>query len=787
MGIKKAYKKALKRVKRLAKEYYLSVEYPREYRKAAQAELDPRKVVFIEVREKKLSDSFKLLYRDLTENYDYSVQVIYLRESSSRFMRYHDNCVAMLREIATASYVFLNDASNVVSCVPLREGSQVVQLWHGCGAFKKWGMSTADLKFGGSRREKLRHPYYSNLSLVTTSSPEVNWAYIEAMHLEEDPSVVRALGVSRTDEFFVPEFVHGARHAIEKKIPQVRGKKILLYAPTFRGRVASAKAPDQLDVDLLQREFGEDWVLLTKHHPFVKTPPAVPEECQDFAFDVSGHFAVDTLMCAADAVISDYSSLIFEYSLFERPMAFFAYDKEEYDDWRGFYYDYSELTPGPVCVTTDELVVWLHAVELGFDASEVRAFRQKYMSACNGRSTDAIMRTVFGESLDDHRLPRAYDSLRSRANGPLVSIVIPAHNALPELRDCLNSIVTQSFDLSLAEVVVVDDGSTDGTWELLREYDEKFPGLFTLRRLPEASGTPARPRNEGLRLAQGEYVLFVDADDWLGREALERMMAHAVEWGSDVLYIKMHGEDGRLVPQSMFEQNQPSVDVYRSKVMWSLAPLKLFRHSLVHDLSFPETFMPEDISFVLRALCRARTVSVAADYDYYHVTMRKEEGHQSVTTWDHFESNMHAYEDIFGFVREGVPEGERDWALMRRLFRRDVYRTVFHLGLRDANAQTDEHFQQLKALCEEFWRPDMYETLPWNIRITLEAFFGGHYDGVRSIAKLGDDLIRHCEFTVSDGVLTCSNIIDCPGLTVDLSRCVGAKKAVKTLHESFDY
>lgn len=73
------------------------------------------------------------------------------------------------------SVFFLNDASNVVSCLPLREGTTVVQLWHGCGAFKKWGMSTADLIFGGSRDEILRHPFYKNLSLVTVSSPEVVW------------------------------------------------------------------------------------------------------------------------------------------------------------------------------------------------------------------------------------------------------------------------------------------------------------------------------------------------------------------------------------------------------------------------------------------------------------------------------------------------------------------------------------------------------------------------------------------------------------------------------------
>ena len=92
---------------------------------------------------------------------------------------------------------------------------------------------------------------------------------------------------------------------------------------------------------------GEDAVLLIKHHPFVRELPAIPESCHDFAFDVTHDIAINELICSADAVISDYSSLVFEYSLFGRPMVFFAFDQGEYADWRGFYYDYDALTPGP--------------------------------------------------------------------------------------------------------------------------------------------------------------------------------------------------------------------------------------------------------------------------------------------------------------------------------------------------------------------------------------------------------------------------------------------------------
>ena len=127
--------------------------------------------------------------------------------------------------------------------------------------------------------------------------------------------------------------------------------------------------------------------------------PPIPADCRDFAFDVTRELPINELLCSADAVISDYSSLVFEYSLFGRPMVFFAYDQDEYADWRGFYYDYDALTPGPVCTTAEGVVSALKAAAEDFDSSEVDAFRERFMSACDGHATDRIIEEVFGEKV----------------------------------------------------------------------------------------------------------------------------------------------------------------------------------------------------------------------------------------------------------------------------------------------------------------------------------------------------------------------------------------------------
>ena len=346
-----------------------------------------------------MPDAFSTIFPYVRDTLGLDARFVGLGQHSGiSWPAYYKRCLELMRDMADARCIFLCDACDVVSCVPLRDKTKVVQLWHACGAFKKWGMSTADKKFGGTRKEVERHPFYKNLDLVTVSSPEVAWAYREAMMLEGSPEIVQALGVSRTDVFFDQEFLNEAHHTIAQAVPQIKGKKVVLYAPTFRGHASEAEGPDQLDICAMRDALVGEWVLLIKHHPYVKYPAPIPDDCCDFAFMVNDQ-RIDQLLCVADACISDYSSLVFEYSLFERPMLFFAYDLEDYDDWRGFYYDYDELTPGPVVKTTGEIVDYLASLDEHFDSSEVVAFRTKFMSACDGCATERVCEAVFYEPL----------------------------------------------------------------------------------------------------------------------------------------------------------------------------------------------------------------------------------------------------------------------------------------------------------------------------------------------------------------------------------------------------
>lgn len=370
--------------------------FMRVYRHAARKPLDHMRAVFIENSLDAPSDNMRLVWDELTRR-GFTCEFRTLERLRTDNVTYYRNCIAMIRAVATARVVFICEAIGPLGALQLREGTDVVQLWHGCGAFKRFGMSAADKMFGESREYKLRNPEHGSTTLVTVSSPEVRWAYIEAMCMEDRPEVVKALGVSRTDVFFDEGYVEACRKKVMTVVPATAGKKVILYAPTFRGEVATATAPRELDIELMYERLGRDYVLLVKHHPHVHDLPPMPASCSDFAFDVTKSLTIEECLCVADVCISDYSSLVFEYSLFGRPMVFFAFDRDEYDEWRGFYYDYDELTPGPVVSTTEEVVAYVENLEERFDPQVVAAFREKYMSACDGCATKRILASVLGD------------------------------------------------------------------------------------------------------------------------------------------------------------------------------------------------------------------------------------------------------------------------------------------------------------------------------------------------------------------------------------------------------
>jgi glycosyltransferase involved in cell wall biosynthesis len=207
------------------------------------------------------------------------------------------------------------------------------------------------------------------------------------------------------------------------------------------------------------------------------------------------------------------------------------------------------------------------------------------------------------------------------SSGPVVSVVIPVWNVRPYLGECLDSVLSQSIGLDRLEVIAVDDGSTDGGGELLDQYAARHAQIRVFHE--PGSGGPGRPRNVGLDHATSRYVFFLDADDYLGREALERLVSTAERNSSDVVLGKMVGVGGRLPPRHAFRRSVDRAKLHQ--VYSTLSVLKLFRRELVEEigLRFLEGMAAnEDGLFTQRVYLSGKVFSVVADYDCYYCRLR---------------------------------------------------------------------------------------------------------------------------------------------------------------------
>ncbi len=205
---------------------------------------------------------------------------------------------------------------------------------------------------------------------------------------------------------------------------------------------------------------------------------------------------------------------------------------------------------------------------------------------------------------------------------PTVSVIIPTYNSRALLAECLDSLARQTLPQDQIEVHVIDDGSSDDTWDYLLSRKRDWPSL-NISCQPN-SGGPSAGRNRGIEAASGRYLYFLDADDWLGDDALRRLVEAAETHGSDIVLGRSKGV-GRSVNIATFTQTVYDADPIDDHAWRILAPRKLFRASLIErlQLRFPEDQVQgEDQVFVAACYFAASKISILADYDYHYLRGR---------------------------------------------------------------------------------------------------------------------------------------------------------------------
>ncbi|MEV6298138.1 CDP-glycerol glycerophosphotransferase family protein [Actinoplanes sp. NPDC051861] len=282
--------------------------------------------------------------------------------------------------LATSRYIVTNQ--HLPAWFERREGQVVIQTWHGT-PLKRIGFDIEDLQFADKQ-------YFEKLE-----EEAQNWSHLVSPNRFSTPILKRAfrfkgemleIGYPRNDVLFAEGEKRDAVIAdVRSRIGLPEGKKVVLYAPTWRDDEyytgGQYKITMMLDLDAARERLGDDHVLLIRRHPNVVDE--IRGAGNGFVYDVSTYPDMADLLAITDVLITDYSSVMFDFASTGRPMLFFTYDLENYrDNLRGFYFDFEAEAPGPLLATSDEVIDAIR------DADQVRGQYATQYKAFTERASD---------------------------------------------------------------------------------------------------------------------------------------------------------------------------------------------------------------------------------------------------------------------------------------------------------------------------------------------------------------------------------------------------------------
>lgn len=200
-----------------------------------------------------------------------------------------------------------------------------------------------------------------------------------------------------------------------------------------------------------------------------------------------------------------------------------------------------------------------------------------------------------------------------------VSIIIPIYNCEEYLHDCFESIVNQTYKKELIEVILINDGTKDNSVEICKEYKKKYQWIFIDRK--ENKGL-SYTRNEGIEKSNGKYIIFLDSDDLLYKDAVENLVKTIEETNSDIVVSKLNsfnsqGEYGYY--SDKYLKNKKTFTLSENKKITNCISVcgKIYNKEIMNKTRFIENVAHEDNYFTLKLFLNAKNITTLPIYTYY--------------------------------------------------------------------------------------------------------------------------------------------------------------------------
>lgn len=288
--------------------------------------------------------------------------------------------------------------SRQLSYMRKKKSVTYIQTWHGT-PLKKLALDMDRMDMGGSTDIENYHQQFRKTCRdwdYLVSQNKFSTEIFKSCFAFNDRPILQ-IGYPRNDVLINDNYPDKIRE-YKEKLGLPLDKKVILYAPTWRDNEYSEKGKykfaSKLDFDKVRKELADDYVFIVKYHYLVSDQiDWTPYKGFVYTFDETKDIA--WLYLVSDMLITDYSSVMFDYSLLERPMLFFAYDLEDYkENLRGFYFDFVNDVPGPISKDTDQLIRDIKEYNTNNWKEKYKIYHDKFNSIDDGHASQKIIDVI---------------------------------------------------------------------------------------------------------------------------------------------------------------------------------------------------------------------------------------------------------------------------------------------------------------------------------------------------------------------------------------------------------
>ena len=361
--------------------------------------VDPNLILFESGIGKQYSDSPKYIFEELVKR-DNNYKKVWVYNGN---LPVKDKNTKRIKRLSPEYYYYLAKAGywvnnqNFPTYLSKRKETTYIQTWHGT-PLKKMQFDIENIQGRDDGYLNRVHSATKTWDYLVSPSPYASTAFRSAFRYEGE---ILETGYPRNDLFY-REDVSAIANVVTDRLKIPEGKKVILYAPTFRDNQTSKNNKFTFDLNLdlerMKEALGDEYVLLLRMHVVISNKLRIPEGYEDFVINVSKYSDIQELYLISDILITDYSSVMFDFANTARPILYYTYDLEDYrDNIRGFYIDFEGEAPGPFLKTTEDIIESITHIDEINRQYEKRysLFKEKYCGIEDGKAAKRIVDKFF--------------------------------------------------------------------------------------------------------------------------------------------------------------------------------------------------------------------------------------------------------------------------------------------------------------------------------------------------------------------------------------------------------